>query len=604
MDDSVIALAEDFAPASEADWRALVDKTLNGAPFEKRLVAKTYSGVAIQPLYREAEPLGVAAPVHEEGRWDVRVAVDYPDPETANLHALEALEGGATSLLIHIEPAGRDGVAAGSAEDLGKVLEGVFLDLAPVALDAGARGVEAARWLLQIGEARTLRPRLQLHIDPLSAFAVEGSCEGGVDATITAAAGLAASPTPETLFLASGIAAHEAGASEAVELGVMASAAIAYARALTTAGVDAERAFALVALGLSADGEYFTTIAKLRAARAIWARMVEAAAGSPLPARIEARSSRRMLSALDPWVNMLRLTSAGFAAATGGADAIALDPFSQPLGRPTAFARRQSRNTQLVLMEESHLGAVADPAAGSWYLETLSRQLAEAGWAAMQTIEAAGGLARALERGVVQGLVAETRAAREADLARRRTGLIGTSEFPDLAEAGVELDHSATPSPPGLSRGPGGDASRCEPLVPWRASAPFEALRTRAGALAKRPRAFLATLGAPSDYTARVGFSRNLMAVGGIAADTGEVSDYAPDEAPIAILCSSDALYPEGAADAARRLKAAGARRLYLAGRPGDLEAELTAAGVDGFLFAGMDILPVLDEALDLMERG
>ena len=605
MDDGVTALAEDFAPASEADWRALVEKTLAGASFEKRLVSRTYDGIEVQPLYTTAEPLGVAAPVRADGRWDIRVAVDHPDPATANRHALEALEGGASSLLIRLDPTGEHGVGLGSADDLARALEGVYLDLAAVALDAGPYGVEAARRLLTIGEARTLRPRLQLHIDPLSAFAERGVCEGGIDGQIEAAAQLAKSETPETVFLASGAVAHEAGGSEATELGVMASAAIAYAKAAIDAGVEPTRAFGLIALGLSVDGEYFISIAKLRAARAIWSRITEAATGVPLPVQIEARSSRRMLSALDPWVNMLRLTAACFGAATGGADAIVLDEFSQPLGRPTAFARRQSRNTQLVLMEESHLGKVADPAAGSWYLETLSRQLTEAGWAAMQRIEAAGGAAKALESGLIAEMVAGARTAREADLAKRKAGLIGTTEFADLAEAGVELDHvdprpfakALPPSPSGLTRG------RCEPLAPWRASAPFEALRKRAAALGARPTAYLATLGAPAEYAARTGFARNLMAVGGIAAEAGPVEDYDPPASPIAILCSSDALYAEQAVRAARALKSAGAKRVYLAGRPGEREAELTASGVDGYLYAGMDVLPLLDSALTLMER-
>ena len=601
MDDSVISLAEDFAPASEADWRTLVDKTLNGAPFEKRLVAKTYDGIAIQPLYTEAEPLDVVAPTRVDGRWDLRVAVDHPDLATANKQALEALEGGATSLLIRIDPTGQAGITVGSADDLATVLEGVFLDLAPVALDAGRYGIEAANWLLQLGEARTLWPRLQLHVDPLAALASTGICEGGIEAGIAGAAELGTNQTVETLFLASGTVAHEAGASEGVELGVMAAAAIAYAKAAIDAGVEPTRAFGLIALGLSVDGEYFTTLAKLRAARAIFARITEAATGTAIPARIEARSSRRMLSALDPWVNMLRLTSACFGAATGGADTIVLDEFSQPLGRPTSFARRQSRNTQLVLMEESHLGKVADPAAGSWYLETLSRQLTEAGWAAMQKIAAAGGLARALESGVVQAMVTEARAAREVDLGKRKAGLIGTSEFADLAEAGVETDHiQVTSSPPGLSRGSNGEARRCQALTAWRASAPFEALRKRAASLTNRPTAYLATLGTPADYTARVGFARNLMAVGGIAVEPGEVADYQSAAIPIAILCSSDALYTEHAAEAARTLKVMGAKRVYLAGRPAP---ELSVSDIDGYLYAGMDVLPLLDEVLTLLEH-
>lgn len=602
---AVWPLADDFPPGDPAAWMALVEKTLDGQAFDKRLVTRTYDALPIAPLYTAANaatPLAGADPgPRADGRWDLRARVLHPDPAAANAAALDELQGGASSLLLSVDPTGETGVALGSPADLDTVLAGVLIDLAPVALDAGPHGVAVGRWLLDLGEARTLRPRLALHIDPLSNFAAAGVAAGGIAAQIEAAAALARRGVAETVFLASGQVAHEAGGGEAAELGLAMASALAYARAMIDAGLEPAAAFAAIALGLAADGDYFLTLAKLRAARALWARITGAVTGSPLPAVIEARSSRRMLSALDPWVNLLRLTSACFGAATGGADAVVLDAFSQPLGRPTRFARRQARNTQLVLMEESHLGRVADPAAGAWYLETLSRELALAGWAVLQRIETAGGAAAALEAGVLAEAVAQTRAARTADIARRKAGLIGVSEFPDLAEAGVDLDLDdpapfARPAPAPL---PGPD-SRCPPLTPWRAAAPFEALRRRAAAMDPRPTVFLATLGAPADYAGRVGFARNLFAAGGIAAEVGDVADGPSQSTPIAVLCSSDARYAEEGEAAARTLKAAGARHLYLAGRPGALQTALEAAGVHGFLQAGMDAPAFLSRALDL----
>ena len=242
------------------------------------------------------------------------------------------------------------------------------------------------------------------HLDPLGAFAEAGRSPGPIEAHLIAGANAGArlsAPYPKaSLFLASGRVVHEAGGAAADELGFMAASALAYAKALVRAGLSLDEAFARITLGLSADAQYFRTIAKLRAARIVWGRITEAC-GVEVPARIEARSSRRMLAAQDVWTNMLRLTIAGFGAATGGADAVVLGCFTDPLGLPTEFARRQSRNAQLVLMEEAHVGAVANPGRGAWFIESLTDQIARGGWAAFQAIEAAGGAARALEAGCV-----------------------------------------------------------------------------------------------------------------------------------------------------------------------------------------------------------
>jgi len=262
--------------------------------------------------------------------------------------------------------------------------------------------------------------------------------------------------------MASGRVAHEAGGGAAIELGVATASALAYAKALARAGLDPAQVFGWITLGLSAEAEYFRTIAKLRAARLIWARMTEAC-GAAQPATIEARSSRRMLAARDVWTNMLRLTLAGFGAAAGGADAVVLGAFTDPLGAPTPFARRQSRNVQLVLMEEAHVGAVADPAAGSWFLESLTEAIARQGWAAFQAIEAQGGIVGALTSGHVANAVAADRAALMASAAPKvgDTIYLNAEDAPPAVEPVTAATAPGAPSP----RLPGSD-THCPALEP------------------------------------------------------------------------------------------------------------------------------------------
>jgi methylmalonyl-CoA mutase len=350
------------------------------------------------------------------------------------------------------------------------VLDGVLLDVAPVALDAGFLGPKAADWL---GAAAKGAPaaRLSFHLDPLSALATSGSSPGPIEAHLIAAAavaaGLAETYPKASLFRASGRAAHEAGGGEALELGLAAAAALAYAKALVRAGLPMAQAWDRIVLGLAIDADAFLGLAKLRAARRIWARLAEACGADP-EARIEARASGRMLTRADPWTNMIRLTAAAFAGAVGGADAVVLGAFTDAMGPPTAFARRQSRNIQLVLMEEASLGRVIDPAAGSGYVEALSDELARAGWAQLQAIEAAGGIVRALEAGWVADQVAANRAELAARLARREVKLVGVTDFAAEALKSAEV---ASPSPRTADapspRLPGPD-SHCAPLGPVR----------------------------------------------------------------------------------------------------------------------------------------
>jgi methylmalonyl-CoA mutase len=317
-----------------------------------------------------------------------------------------------------------------------------------------------------------------------------------------------------------------------------------------------------------------------------------------------------MLTQRDPYVNMLRATIATFSAGLGGANAITVLPHTLALGLPDPFARRAARNTQLVLLEESNLAKVSDPAAGSGGIETLTQQLCEAAWAMFQEIEKAGGAFAALEQSLIQRKVAATRAVREANIARRKEVLTGATEFPNLHEA-----HVAVLDAKPVELAPYGEAKfKFDALPPMRLAAPFEALRDRSDRILKdrgaRPKVFLANLGTAADFTARATFAKSFFETGGIeAVDTEGFSDpaalaaaFKTSGAALACFCSSDKIYARQAVFAAKALQAAGARHIYLAGRPGELETELRAAGVNDFVFAGGDALATLQEAYRLTE--
>jgi len=453
-----------FPHPTPLEWRDAAQKALKDRPIES-LMHLDADQLVTRPLYAGAtgvQPIFAPRPSDAEGRaWDLRTLVEGDDAEAVNAAVLTDLENGAASVILK----GR--VLADSAP-LGRALEGVALELAPVALAAGIHGPDAADALAVVAKGAP-RAKLRFHMDPISAFAEAGGSPRPIEEHLTLAANTAARHAgayPDaTFFMASGRVAHEAGGSAAQELAFVAASAVAHVKAASDAGMSVEAALRGTVVGLSVDAEYFDSLAKVRAMRLIWASLTKAF-GVNAPAVIEARSSRRMLSARDPWPNLLRLTAAGFAGAVGGADVVVLDGFTRASGRPDAFARRQARNTQLVLMEEANLGRVDDPAAGSWYLDARTRDLAEAGWTEFQTIEAEGGLVEALKGSVIQPRIARARAVREAALANGAAQIIGVTKYvdADVRLAPVEAADAASPPVEPV----------CEPLTPIRFAAAFE----------------------------------------------------------------------------------------------------------------------------------
>jgi methylmalonyl-CoA mutase len=612
-----LTLGAEFPAATREQWLKLVDGVLKGAPFDKKLVSRTYDDLPIQPLYPRA---GTAQPVG--GRtpgtaWTVMQRVDHPDPAAANAQALQDLENGATGLtLVFAGSVSANGFGLdASPATLARALESVALD-AGIAIDFNLSPAtrEAVRHFAMLVKSRALAPAtvdMRASLNPIGGFAATGASPRPWAAVAQGLAGtvreLADQGFRGPFAVADGRIIHNAGGSEAQELAFAIASGVAYLRALEASGVALDTARHMIYFRLSADADQFLTVAKFRALRRLWARVEQACGLVPAPVHIAAETAWRMMTQRDPHVNMLRITIAVAAAGLGGADSITALPHTAPLGLPDPFARRIARNTQLILLEESNLAKVADPVAGSGALEDITSRLCAAAWALFQETEAVGGIWTALERGMIQAKVAAARDNRRRAIAHRKDPLTGTSDFPDLGEMPpAVLDVAPIAAPKEVAV-----AVTAEALPRIRLAEPFERLRAASDRIladtGSRPKIFLANLGKLADFTARATFAKNFFEAGGIAAmandgfaDTNTIATaFKASGARLACLCSSDEVYAAEAAAAAKAL--AGAAHIYLAGRPRALDAALKAVGVGTFIYVGCDMLEILGAAYDIL---
>ena len=562
-----------------------------------RLTRTTLDGVAIAPLGNAATiaelpetglpgqapyTRGRAVTRPQEG-WDIRAHLADPDAELAAQAALTDLENGATSLWLVL---GRGGIAV---EDVPTVLEKVFVDLAPVALDAPSDPVRAAEALVAVLEDRGVpaAPGTSLGGDPVGAGlrGFGGTAESAVE-IVGRLAGLAQRHGTSALTVDATVV-HDAGASDAQELGYSLATGVAYLRMLVDpAGpaLDPATAAALVDFRYAATDEQFTTIAKLRAARRLWHRVLELSGAPGASGQVQhAVTSRPMMTKYDPWVNMLRGTVAAFAAGVGGATSVTVLPFDNAIGLPDAFSRRIARNTSSLLIHESHVARVTDPGGGSYALEKLTDDLARVGWAQLQRIEAEGGVVASVARdegGLLSRIEQEATQPRHQAIRTRKRAITGISEFPHL--------HESLPQRRSFPEG------AVETGV-QRYGSHFEAMRDEP---AETP-VFLATMGTVAAHTARASFAGNLLAAGGVdtvvAGATAGVEDvlaaYRTTDGPCPVVCLAgpDKAYAEWGAELVTALREAGAAYVVLAGKP-DATVEVDdscAMGVDALAFLG-----------------
>jgi methylmalonyl-CoA mutase len=620
---SGLPLAGDFPQADDEVWLALVKKALRGADFDKTLVSHTYDGLELKPLYTRGdesctESAGSpgAAPfirgfksASGEPPWDIRQLYASADPTLTNAAVLGDLEGGATAIALQIAAPGQNGLKLLSVDDLDRALHGVALDLAGIWLEAGHGTITAAKALQDVWSKNGISDDNAIGgfgADPLGAMVRTGGHPLSLEQALDEMAGLATLTHDRypkvSAVLADARPYHGGGGSEAQELACLCATTVAYLRAMEKVGLSPGDGLAQMEFSLACDSDLFSNIAKLRAARALIARIADVSGASDaVPGlRLHAMTSFRMFSRLDPHVNILRTTIATAAAALGGANSITVLPFTFANGLPDEFTRRVARNIQIILQEESSLGVVIDPAGGSWYVEDFTQDLAGKAWELFQNIEEHGGMAQALAKGTIQAMLAETAEKRARDFSLGKEELTGVSSFPNLGEAITETEPH--PIPDDLED----PAITVEPIPLRRPAEPFEALRAASDAYLKthdeRPKIVLVTPGKSSDHAARATYAESFFATGGL--ETLIIKDSGTFEknlSPIACICSSDEVYEAEGVETAAALKKAGAECIYSIGRPGDMRKQLKQAGVDGFIHQGCDIIERLEYAHDVL---
>jgi methylmalonyl-CoA mutase len=666
-----------FPPVSKSEWLAKVEADLKGASPD-RLRSKTPGGIELEPLYttedatvRGADGFPGVYPyvrgVAPVGGWTIRQEYDDPRPSACKARIEQDLGRGVEALWLRLGP--RHGCRVLTTEELDDVLAAADLAAVSVYIDGGSDALAVATGFLAVADRRGVgREALRggFAFDPIGLLAREGRIQGGLSARLAELCDLAAwcaSNAPGLRAVGvSGDPYDGGGASAVQEIAYTIATGIEYLRRLTSAGMSVDDAARQVGFSYSVSGDFFTQIAKLRAARGLWAKVVVAAGGEPAAAAmpIHCRTSSFTMTKRDPWVNMLRVTAECSAAVLGGAQSVATQPFDAVIGPPDGLAQRVARNTQIVLRDESHLDAVADPGGGSWFVETLTEQLARAAWGEVQSIEADGGMVKAFGSGRIVDAVEEVAKMRKELLATRKAPIVGVSEFPNAAEERVEREPVSQEDVKrrlragldqldvgahrdvllGLARQvndpdrePGALTAACvaaatsgtdiysvaavlqhgqpdfhvEPILQWRAADAWEGLRDRSERSEPRPTAFMANLGSIPSHKVRSTWAQNLLAAAGIRAVTNDgfadaesvESAWKDAQASLAVICGSDEDYQGMLEPAVAGLKRAGCPVVLVAGRAAGREAALRDAGVSDFIFVGADVLRVMSDVLD-----
>jgi methylmalonyl-CoA mutase len=608
-----LSLGSEFPAATREQWGKLVAGVLDksgarGLTPESaaQKLSVTIGGIPIAAIYGADDEVPDAGfpgfapfirgrvPQGTLGGWDVRARFAHPSPGETREQILLDLENGVTSLWLSV------GSSGFPVDALGDVLSEVLLDLAPIVLDAGADGIAAARTFLELATARGVEIAAltgNLGLDPLGHAARTGT-PVQLDEAAAFAAQFSADWGDSLLrsIVVDALPFHDAGATEAQELGLSIAAGVAYLRALADAGLSPDDAAAQLEFRYAATDDQFLTIAKFRAARKLWSR-IAAACGVPESKQGQlqhAVTSWPMMTRRDPYVNILRTTVAAFAAGVGGADAVTVLPFDSAIGLPDTLGRRVARNTQSLIIDESHIAAVIDPAGGSWYVESLTETLAEAGWEQFQQIEAAGGIAKALTDGVVAEALDLSRREHDHKLDVRENAITGVSEFPQLDEKPVVRQPAPELPSGGL------------PRIRW--SERHEAMRERSdrftAAKGDSPTVLLVPLESPRAASARLSFAGDLLLPAGIETIALGVTGETATEAnfrealkatTVACLCGTDDAYAASAASIADALRGAGFTTVLLAGQA----KAAPDAKIDTFLFRGCDAVAIQEQLLD-----
>lgn len=607
-------LAGLFPEASVEEWQQLLAGVLtkqgrtvaDGVAPESLLTLTSDEGIRVAPIYfRPEQSASTGLPGESpfvRGRsllgstqngWDIRQLHAHPDVAITQHQIADDLQSGVTSLWLKVG----DGFIAPC--DVAQVLKGVYLDMAPVAISAGTSIAQVVDQLLIAARESGVEPgvlRGNLGIDPLGLAAQSHDRSTALEqlheALSEAVRFRSLLPGMRPIVVDATIYA-DAGSGPVDQLAFSIATGVAYLRSLAALGGDLAQAAELLEFRYAIGTDQFTGIALLRAARQLWNRVLTAS-GQPGGCQVQhAVTSGSMLTVRDPWVNMLRVTVACFAAAAGGSDSITVAPFDHAIGFPNDFSRRIARNTQSILQSESHVGKVVDPVGGSWYVEDLTDQLARSTWQVFGAIDGSGGMAEAVRNGLIDERIAIARERTDDKVRHRTQPITGVSEFPLLAEEPVTRDPWPDSQPSKVQ----------QTLI----SHEFDELRSESDRIfaetGQRPRVLLAVLGPVAEHTVRANFAMNLLASGGIESIHGTTdlrqlaTEFAAAQTPAVCICSSNNQYAENLATTIAALRSAGAALVAVAGPP-----DPAVEQVDLWLHAKSDVISSIQEIYAVLE--
>jgi len=649
----------EFTPPTYAEWKEEAIASLKGAPFDKKLLTKTYEGITLEPLYTAEHAAafgaksglpgadgylrGASAGGYSAKPWLIAQKSDALSPKKANAQLREGLSKGATAICF--DP--RYYPELTCLYDFKMLFEGIDIDKYPLQAHCGASAAPTLGLLAAYAGQAGIDPAAVSGVigaDPLGTLARKGEICASIECYYDQMAlclRWAAEKMPQlkTIFV-QGAVYHEGGASAVDELAAMFAAAIAYLDALSERGFSVDEIASQMAFSFPLGANFFMEIAKLRAARLIWAQIIAAYSGSEQAAKLDARAvtSRFTATVYDPYVNILRATTQAFSGVVGGVGALTVEPFDAAIRKSDEQSRRIARNIQVMMQNEFHLTAPVDPAGGSWFVETLTGQVAEAAWGKLQGIEEEGGLLAALKSGSLQTSIAATLSGRLKKLATRADKAVGSNIYSNVLEkrlSGEEefccctnedntpaegVEYCLTTVAAAFTRGDNvtqvkaalnqGENETVSAIWPHRWTEQFEALRDRTAILedklGKKFTVFLANMGPIPQHKARADFSAGFMEVGGftVLRNNGFADVAAAVEAAVAsgaqvtVICSTDDTYPQIVPELTRAIKAqAPQMQVILAGMPApEYKDSYMEAGLDDSIHIKADCLSVLSK--------
>ncbi|MBQ0114086.1 MAG: methylmalonyl-CoA mutase small subunit [Bacteroidales bacterium] len=603
-------LFNEFPEVSTEAWEAAIEKDLKGADYNKKLIWKTNEGFDVKPYYRanDIEDLEYLKSNPDEkpfvrgynkqaNEWDIRQDVDTCDLQEQNTICLEALDRGANSIGVNAEKVETEA-------DLDVLFKGIEVQMIKVNFVKAKNFLKLLKLYVSFVAKRGLDAKKlegSISFDPFFCALKHGKfCAPYNELMDELAETIRYAMENLPLFdvvAVNGKMFRDAGSSITQELGFSLAAANEYMAEMTDRGLSADEIGERMMFYFATGGNYFFEIAKIRAARLLWCKISEQYQGATEKAarvHLHSENTQYNKTVFDAHVNLLRTTTETMSAAVAGADSISVTPFDIALRKSDEFSRRIALNQQILLKEESYLDKIVDPSAGSYYIETLTNNIAEQSWKLFQEVEKLGGFAKAIKEGFVQDQIAETDAKVAKDLARRKQVIVGTNQYPNLAETEINVEECKCCCK--------ADENPDFKVLPFRREAkPFEDLRLSVMRAAKKPSVFMLGYGNLAMRNARSGFSTNFFGTAGYQMKTqnfdnaAEGAEQALKENPdILVLCSSDDEYMEMAKQVLPVVKGKIKHIIVAGGLAEDVTAELNAMGVTDYIHVRVNVLETL----------